>query len=63
MSNMYSHLKRMMGAAEFVGPITEIHMGDWLGAYDRISITGKTADGLKFEMSLEIKKEEQTDGN
>ena len=57
MSNMLNHLKRMMNAAESVGSVTRINMGDWLDAYDRISIAGKTNDGRKFEMTLEIDKE------
>lgn len=63
MSKMYNYMRRMMGVAETVGDITGVDMGEWLDKYDRISIRGTTNDGQKFEMTLEIHKEVEQDGN
>ena len=61
MNEMYGHLKRMMATAECVGLVSEVNMGVWLGTHNRISIDGKTADGRKFEMTLEVEKEAKQD--
>lgn len=61
MNNMYNNLKRMMSAAEFVGSVDEVHMGDWLGKAVRIDIHGATNDGKPFVLTLEVDKEVQKD--
>ena len=66
MSNLYIILKHMMPAAEVAGEIHEVSMDEnWIGmGTDRVHIQGKTNDGRKFEMTMEIEnKEDDTDGN
>ena len=57
MSNIYRYFRQVLGVAENVGDIREIHQGDWLGKSERIDINGKTHDGRDFTMTLEIDKE------
>ncbi len=64
MSNLYIILKNMMPAAEVAGNILEVSMDEnWIGmGTDRVHIQGKTNDGRKFELTMEIEnKEEQED--
>ena len=64
MSNLYIILKNMMPAAEVAGNILEVSMDEnWIGmGMDRVRIQGKTNDGRKFELTMEIEnKEEQED--
>ena len=64
MSNLYIILKHMMPAAECAGEIHEVSMDEnWIGmGRDRVYINGKTNDGRKFELTMEIEnKEEQKD--
>ena len=65
MSNLYIILKNMMPAAEVAGEILKVDMSEnWIGfGRDRIYIEGKTHDGRKFELTMEIenKKEEESD--
>ena len=64
--NLYGHMKRMLPVAELVGDVNGVSMNEnWCGMYDRITITGETRDGHRFELFLEIKldKEEEKDGD
>lgn len=64
MSNLYIILKRMMPAAEVAGEIHEVSMDEnWIGmGTDRVHISGKTHDGRKFGLTMEIEaKEEEED--
>ena len=58
MSNLYIILKKMMPVAETAGEIHEFSMDEnWIGmGTDRVYISGKTYDGRKFDLTLEIKK-------
>lgn len=63
MSNLYCVMKHMLPTAEIVGEIHEVSMDEnWIGLMDRIEISGKTHDGRKFELTLQI-EEEKKDGN
>lgn len=65
MSNLYIILKHMMPAAETAGEIHEVSMDEnWIGmGTDRVHISGKTHDGRKFNMTMEIEKEVEEDGD
>ena len=60
MSNLYIILKQMMPAAEGAGELHEVSMDEnWIGmGPDRIHIQGKTNDGRKFELTMEIENKE-----
>ena len=62
--NLYSCLNRMLPVAESMGDISEVHMDyEWIEGFDRISISGLTNSGRKFDLTLDIKinKEEEKD--
>jgi hypothetical protein len=61
MSNLYIILKHMMPAAEVAGNIREVSMDEnWIGmGRDRVSIEGKTNDGRKFSLVMEIEGGEE----
>ena len=61
MSNLYIILKHMMPAAEVAGEIHEVSMDEnWIGmGMDRVHIQGKTNDGRKFELTMEIENEKE----
>lgn len=66
MNNLYIFLKRMLPVAEIVGDIKDVGMTEnWIGLKDRVAISGKTIDGRKFELVLEIDINEEVvkDGN
>lgn len=60
MSNLYIILKQMMPAAEVAGEIHEVSMDEnWIGmGTDRVHIQGKTNDGRKFSLTMEIESQE-----
>ena len=58
---MTYQMKLLLNIAEAIGEIEEVYMGDWVGKYERINITGKTPDGKNFTMTLEIDKEVEQD--
>ena len=64
MSNLYIILKNMIPAAEVAGEIHEVSMDEnWIGmGRDRVDIKGKTNDGRKFSLIMEIEGGEK-DGN
>ena len=61
MSRMLFLLRKMLSLTEDIGVIDEVYMGDWVGKYDRINVTGKTQDGRDFTLTLEIDKEVKED--
>ena len=61
MMDLYNALKKMMPLAEDLGKVHEAHMGDWISDMDHISLKGVTPDGRKYELSLEIDKEDMPD--
>lgn len=64
--SLYYTMKQMLPVAESVGDIKDVGMTEnWIGLKDRIAISGKTIDGRKFELVLEIdtKEEVEKDGN
>lgn len=63
MMDLYNSLKKMMPVAEALGKVHEAHMGEWVCNQEHISLRGVTADGRKFELSLEIDKEGEQDAN
>lgn len=63
MMDLYNALKKMMPVAEALGKVNEAHMGEWVCNQDHISLRGATTDGRKFELTLEIDREDKKDGN
>lgn len=64
--SLYYTMKQMLPVAESVGDIKDVGMTEnWIGLKDRIAISGKTIDGRKFELVMEIdtKEEVEKDGN
>ena len=62
--SLYYTMKQMLPVAEGIGNVKEVGMTEnWIGLKDRVSISGKTIDGRKFELVLEIdaKEEEMPD--
>lgn len=62
--SLYYTMKQMLLVAESVGDIKDVGMTEnWIGLKGRIDISGKTIDGRKFELVLEIdtKKEVEKD--
>ena len=62
--SLYYTMKKMLPVAESVGDIKDVGMTEnWIGLKDRVAISGKTIDGRKFELVLEIdtKEEEMPD--
>lgn len=67
---MYEYLREMLNLADSVkdvgGVINTVDMGNFLTGLDRICIHGERADGIPFELTLEVGKyepEETTDGD
>lgn len=56
MSNIYKYFRSVQGVAENVGQIENVRSGEWLPNIEHIRFEGKTSDGRKFELSLEIEK-------
>ena len=64
--SLYYMMKQMLPVAEGVGNVKEVGMTEnWIGLKDRVAISGKTVDGRKFELTLEIDTQEEVekDGN
>ena len=64
--SLYYTMKQMLPVAESVGDVKEVGMTEnWIGLKDRVAISGKTIDGRKFELVLEIDTQEEVekDGN
>ena len=64
--SLYYTMKQMLPVAEGIGNVKEVGMTEnWIGLKDRVAISGKTVDGRKFELVLEIdtKEEVMKDGN
>ena len=60
--SLYYNMKQMLPVAESVGDIKEVGMTEnWIGLKDRVSISGKTVDGRKFELTLEIDTQEEVE--
>lgn len=60
--SLYYLMKQMLPVAETVGNIKDVGMTEnWIGRTDRVSISGKTIDGRKFEMTLEIETAEEVE--
>ena len=58
--SLYYTMKQMLPVAESVGNIKDVYMAEnWIGFKDRVSISGKTIDGRKFELTLEIDATEE----
>ena len=58
--SLYYTMKKMLPVAESVGDIKDVGMTEnWIGLKDRVSISGKTIDGRKFELVLEIDTKEE----
>jgi hypothetical protein len=62
--SMYKHFRDVRNLAETItnykNTIETIDMGPWGNNSERICITGKTEHGERFELSLEIEKQEVT---
>ena len=60
--SLYYIMKQMLPVAEYVGNVKEVGMTEnWIGLKDRVAISGKTADGRKFELVLEIDTQEEVE--
>ena len=60
--SLYYTMKQMLPVAESVGDIKDVGMTEnWIGLKDRVSISGKTIDGRKFELVLEIDTKEEVE--
>lgn len=58
--SLYYMMKQMLPVAESVGDIKDVGMTEnWIGLKDRVAISGKTLDGRKFELVLEIDTNEE----
>ena len=58
--SLYYTMKQMLPVAESVGDIKDVGMTEnWIGLKDRVAISGKTIDGRKFELVLEIDTKEE----
>ncbi len=56
---MISIFQEMIETAKKIGVVTDANMYD----FDYLNVSGKTADGAMFALSLSITKEGQKDGN
>ena len=62
MMSLYYMMKQMLPVAESVGDVKEVGMTEnWIGLKDRVAISGKTIDGRKFELVLEIDIKEEVE--
>ena len=60
--SLYYTMKQMLPVAETVGNVKEVGMTEnWIGLKDRVAISGKTIDGRKFELVLEIDTKEEVE--
>lgn len=60
--SLYYTMKQMLPVAESVGDVKEVGMTEnWIGLKDRVAISGKTIDGRKFELVLEIDTQEEVE--
>ena len=60
--SLYYTMKQMLPVAEGVGNIKEVGMTEnWICLKDRVAISGKTIDGRKFELVLEIDTQEEVE--
>lgn len=60
--SLYYTMKQMLPVAESVGDIKDVGMTEnWIGLKDRVAISGKTIDGRKFELVLEIDTKEEVE--
>ena len=60
--SLYYMMKQMLPVAEAVGNVKEVGMTEnWIGLKDRVAISGKTIDGRKFELVLEIDTKEEVE--
>ena len=60
--SLYYTMKQMLPVAESVGDIKDVGMTEnWIGLKDRVSISGKTIDGRKFELVMEIDTKEEVE--
>ena len=60
--SLYYTMKQMLPVAESVGNVKEVGMTEnWIGLKDRVAISGKTIDGRKFELVLEIDTQEEVE--
>ena len=60
--SLYYTMKQMLPVAESVGDVKEVCMTEnWIGLKDRVAISGKTIDGRKFELVLEIDTKEEVE--
>ena len=60
--SLYYMMKQMLPVAENVGNINDVGMSEnWIGLKDRVAISGKTIDGRKFELILEIDTKEEVE--
>lgn len=51
---MEKYLKKMLEMAESIGSVKTASMGDWITGKERICFTGKTEDGMPYELELTI---------
>ena len=62
---MYKYLREMLHLADIVkdadGVINTVDMGEFLPGLDRISIHGECANGIPFELTLDVGKYEPED--
>ena len=62
---MYEYLREMLHLADIVkyadGVINTVDMGEFLPGLDRICIHGECANGVPFELTLEVGKYEPED--
>ena len=60
--SLYYTMKQMLPVAEAVGNVHDVGMTEnWIGLKDRVAISGKTIDGRKFELVLEIDTQEEVE--
>ena len=57
---MYDYLRDMLNLADIVkdvdGTVDTVDMGDIIPGTDRIRICGSTAEGKRFEITLEVEQ-------
>lgn len=54
---MYEALKRIITAAEEVGPARDMTVVDWSGSNGKMTIIdGTTAEGLEYTMEVHLKR-------
>lgn len=53
---MEKYLRKMLDVAESIGSVKAASMGDWISGKERISFTGKTEDGMDYELELTVER-------